>query len=54
MQTLTAICFQTRHKLKHTALCADLKAREFFESGAPRRFQKIIWTTQNLNSFCQD
>ncbi|MFN6167344.1 MAG: hypothetical protein ACK474_12970, partial [Pseudanabaena sp.] len=32
-----------------TVLCAYLKLRNIFESGAKRRFQKYFCTTQSLN-----
>ncbi|MFN5764621.1 MAG: hypothetical protein ACK470_09470, partial [Pseudanabaena sp.] len=35
--------------LSDTALCADLKLREFFERFTEQSFQKILCTTQNLN-----
>jgi hypothetical protein len=34
---------------KATALCANLKPRENFESGASRRFQNFLCTPQSLN-----
>ncbi len=33
----------------YTALCADLKPREIFESVAKQRFQKFLCTTLSLN-----
>jgi hypothetical protein len=37
-----------------TALCANLKPRENFESGAKRRFQNFLCTPQSLNRlYCE-